>query len=58
MENNIKKVLVSGVSGMDGSNMTDYLLKNTNHLIFGMVRRSAKPDYSNLTEALKNDNLL
>ena len=55
MENNIKKVLVSGVSGMDGSNMTDYLLKNTNHLIFGMVRRSAKPDYSNLTEALKND---
>lgn len=55
MENNVKKVFITGVSGMDGSNMTDYLLKNTNHLIFGMVRRSAKPDYSNLTEALKNN---
>lgn len=49
-----KKVIISGVSGQDGSLMADYLLKNTDYLIYGMVRRSAKPDYSNIQEALKN----
>ena len=49
-----KKVIITGVSGMDGSNMVDYLLENTNHLIYGMIRRSAKPDYSNIEKALKN----
>lgn len=34
--------------------MADYLLANTDHLIYGMVRRTAKPDYSNLTAALNN----
>lgn len=51
----LKKVLVSGVTGQDGSHMVDYLLKNTNYLIYGMVRRSAKPDFSNIEEALKNE---
>ena len=49
-----KKILITGVSGQDGSYMTDYLLENTQHQIFGMVRRSAKPDYSNLKLALQN----
>lgn len=49
-----KRVLVTGVSGQDGSYMADYLLANTNHLVFGMVRRTAKPDYKNMAEALKN----
>ena len=49
-----KKVIITGVSGMDGSNMADYLLENTNYLIYGMIRRSAKPDYSNIEKALKN----
>ncbi len=49
-----KKVIISGVSGQDGSYMVDYLLANTTHLIYGMVRRTAKPDYSNLEKALSN----
>jgi len=49
-----KKVVVTGVTGQDGSHMVDYLLENTEHDIFGMVRRASKPDYSNLAGALKN----
>lgn len=50
----VKKVLITGVTGMDGSNMADYLLANTDHEILGMIRRTAKPDYSNIEQALKN----
>ncbi len=49
-----KRILITGVSGMDGSNMVDYLLASTNHDIYGMVRRTSKPDYSNISFALKN----
>lgn len=51
-----KTVLITGVSGQDGSLMADYLLVNTDYKIYGMVRRTAKPDYSNLESALKNPN--
>ena len=50
----MKKVIITGVSGQDGSYMADYLLDNTDHEIFGMVRRSSKPDYSNLKLSLDN----
>lgn len=50
----MKNVIVTGVTGQDGSYMVDYLLENTDHQIYGMVRRSAKPDYSNIQDALKN----
>jgi len=49
-----KKVLITGITGQDGSYMTDFLLESTNFKIFGMVRRSSKPDYSNLKLSLKN----
>lgn len=49
-----KKVLISGCTGQDGSYMADYLLANTDHEIYGMVRRTAKPDWSNMEKALKN----
>lgn len=49
-----KVVLITGVSGQDGSYMADYLLANTSHRIYGMIRRTAKPDYDNMDEALKN----
>lgn len=48
----IKKIIVTGVTGQDGSYMVDYLLKNTHHMIYGMVRRTAKPDYSNLSQSI------
>lgn len=49
-----KKIIITGVTGQDGSYMADFLLENTDHQIYGMVRRSAKPDYSNLAQALQN----
>ncbi len=49
-----KLVLITGISGQDGSHMADYLLKNTDYEIRGMIRRSSKPDYGNIQEALKN----
>lgn len=49
-----KRVLVSGVTGQDGSYMVDYLLANTDHLVYGMVRRTAKPDLSNLSLSINN----
>ena len=35
----MKKIIVTGVTGQDGSHMVDYLLKNTEHTIIGGVRR-------------------
>jgi len=49
-----KKILITGVTGQDGSYMVDYLLENTDHEIYGMVRRTAKPDLSNLKNSLGN----
>lgn len=49
-----KKVLITGVTGQDGSYMVDHLLDNTDYEIFGMIRRCSKPDYSNLKLSLNN----
>ena len=49
-----KKVLISGVTGQDGSYMADYLLKNTDYEIYGLIRRLSHPNHDNLSEALKN----
>jgi GDPmannose 4,6-dehydratase len=43
----MKKIIITGISGQDGSYMVDYLLANTSHLIYGVTRRLSKPDYSN-----------
>ncbi len=51
----MKKVIVTGVTGQDGSYMVDYLLEKTDSVIYGAVRRTAKPDFSNLQNALKNN---
>lgn len=47
-------IIVTGVTGMDGSNMVDYLLKNTEYKIYGMVRRTSTMNYDNLREALSD----
>jgi len=49
-----KIVFVTGVSGQDGSLMVDYLLKNTNHLIFGGARRLSIKNHENLVH-LENE---
>jgi GDPmannose 4,6-dehydratase len=50
----MKKVIVTGVLGQDGANMCEYLLKETEHQVFGMMRRSANPNFVN-TLAFKDN---
>lgn len=43
-----KVVIITGVTGQDGSHMADYLLKNTNYIIFGGVRRLSVYNHDNI----------
>lgn len=49
-----KRVIITGVTGQDGSYMADFLLEHTDCEVFGMIRRASKPDYSNIKPALAN----
>lgn len=44
----MKKIIVTGVTGQDGSHMVDYLLKNTNHIIYGTARRLSVKNHDNI----------
>lgn len=48
----MKKVIITGVTGQDGSHMADYLLKNTNFQIFGAVRRLSVSNHKNINHIL------
>lgn len=50
----MEKVLITGITGQDGSNMVRYLLKNTDHIIYGTIRRLSVSNHENI-EDLKND---
>lgn len=54
MSDNVKKVLITGITGQDGSYMVDFLLENTNHEIFGMVRRSSSLNTININQFINN----
>ena len=41
------KIIITGILGQDGANMAEYLLQNTNAKIYGMMRRSANPNFVN-----------
>ena len=44
----MKKVLITGILGQDGANMAEYLLKLPEEvMIYGMMRRSANPNFIN-----------
>jgi len=45
----MKKVIVTGVTGQDGSHMVDYLLANTDYYIFGGARRLSVSNHSNIS---------
>ena len=51
-----KKALVTGVSGQDGANMCELLLKDPSMRIFGMIRRVSNPNYANCKGFLDNPN--
>lgn len=44
----MKKIIVTGVTGQDGSHMVDYLLKHTDHKIYGAVRRLSVKNHENI----------
>lgn len=50
----MKKVLITGVTGQDGSLMADYLLKNTQNTIIGGIRRLSVKNHRNV-ERLENN---
>lgn len=53
--NNRKCIVITGVTGQDGSHMIDYLLKNTtDYIIFGGVRRLSIYNHKNIKHV--NDN--
>jgi len=45
---NNKTVFITGVTGQDGSHMVDYLLKNTDYMIFGGARRLSIKNHENI----------
>lgn len=49
-----KNIIITGVTGQDGSNMVRYLLKNTNHTIYGTVRRLSVNNHENI-DSIKDD---
>lgn len=49
-----KKVIITGVTGQDGSYMADFLLENTNYEIYGMVRRASTNNHHNIKHLLNN----
>lgn len=50
------KIIVTGVTGMDGSHMVDYLLENTKDctIIYGLVRRHSNTNYKNIQHVLNH----
>jgi GDPmannose 4,6-dehydratase len=50
------KIIITGILGQDGANMAEYLLKNTNAKIFGMMRRSANPNFINCKNFIEHNN--
>ena len=50
----MKKIIVTGVTGQDGSHMVDYLLENTEHTIIGGVRRLSVKNHENIDHVLDN----
>lgn len=49
-----KSVIVTGVTGQDGSHMVDYLLANTDYEVFGCVRRLSVYNHKNLSHINNN----
>ncbi len=51
----MKRVLITGITGQDGSLMADYLLKNTACYVYGGFRHSSNPSNINCSHLLENE---
>jgi GDPmannose 4,6-dehydratase len=52
-----KRALITGITGMDGSHLADFLLAK-DYEVFGLVRRVSTPNIVNITHILDKVNLL
>lgn len=50
----MKKVIITGASGQDGSYMIDYLLKNTDYEVIGCIRRKTEDTNRYIEKHFKN----
>ena len=50
----MKKIIITGITGQDGSYMVDYLLKNINHKVYGAIRRLSVPNHKNISHVENN----
>ena len=48
-----KKALITGITGMDGSHLADFLLKK-GYIVYGMIRRSSNINLDNLDNIKEN----
>lgn len=48
-------VIITGILGQDGANMCEFLLKNTNAKIYGMMRRASNPNFINCSNFINNE---
>ena len=44
----MKTILITGVTGQDGSHMVDYLLSETKYKVIGTVRRLSVKNHENI----------
>jgi GDPmannose 4,6-dehydratase len=51
------KILITGVTGQDGSNMVKFLLKNTSSIIYGGIRRLSVKNHENIDD-IKDDRFI
>jgi len=51
----MKKIIITGVTGQDGSHMVDYLLKHTQHTIIGGARRLSVKNHKNIKHLENNE---
>ena len=51
----MKKIIITGVTGQDGSHMVDYLLKHTQHTIIGGARRLSVKNHKNIKHLQDNE---
>jgi GDPmannose 4,6-dehydratase len=56
MDKMMRKVLITGALGQDGANMAEFLLRLPQYKVYGMMRRSANPNYTNTRNFKDNPN--
>jgi GDPmannose 4,6-dehydratase len=52
----MKKIIITGVTGQDGSLMADYLLKDPENIVYGCHRRLSVPNHENISHLVVNKN--